>query len=142
MELNAILNLLADGEFHSGAELGEVLGVSRTAVWKHLQKFETLGLPLTSIKGKGYRIEGGLELLDADRITQGMDTIARSLIGELEIHSVTDSTNVRALAKTAVANASGYICLAEQQTAGKGRRGREWISPFGKKHLPFRCLGL
>jgi len=128
MELNAILNLLADGEFHSGAELGEVLGVSRTAVWKHLQKLEPLGLPLTSVKGKGYCIEGGLELLEANRITDAMNSAARGLIGELDIQSVTDSTNEQALAK----GRSGYICLAEQQTAGKGRRGRQWVSPFGK----------
>lgn len=128
MELNAILNLLADGEFHSGAELGEVLGVSRTAVWKHLQKLEPLGLPLTSIKGKGYCIEGGLELLEAGCISDAMDSGARDLIGELDILSVTDSTNMQALAKAR----NGYICLAEQQTAGKGRRGRQWVSPFGK----------
>ncbi len=132
MDLNAILNMLSDGEFHSGAELGDVLGVSRTAVWKHLQKLEPLGLPLTSVKGKGYRIDGGLELLDASRITEAMSSASRPLLTELDIEAVIDSTNVRAMARSSAGGGSGYVCLAEQQTAGKGRRGRDWVSPFGK----------
>ena len=132
MELNAILNLLADGEFHSGAELGDALGVSRTAVWKHLQKLEPLGLALTSVKGKGYCLPGGLELLDRERILGAVDASARSLVSELDLRTIADSTNTRAQARAAAGEARGYLCLAEQQTAGRGRRGRDWVSPFGK----------
>ncbi len=132
MEIKALLQLLADGDFHSGEELGELLGVSRTAVWKHLKKLEPLGLSLQSVKGKGYRLEGGLELLDSARIGAGLNAAARDLHSELDIQPVIDSTNTRALARAAAADASGYVCLAEQQTAGKGRRGRRWVSPFGK----------
>ncbi|TQV67294.1 bifunctional biotin--[acetyl-CoA-carboxylase] ligase/biotin operon repressor BirA [Exilibacterium tricleocarpae] len=132
MDINSLLKLLADGRFHSGEELGEVLGVSRTAVWKHLRKLEPLGLVLTSVKGRGYCLEGGLELLDADAIDAALNPAARALAVELDIQSVIDSTNTRALARAAAGNARGYICLAEQQTAGKGRRGRAWVSPFGR----------
>ena len=59
-----ILDILKDGNFHSGESLGEALGCSRTAVWKRLQKLEILGLDIESIKGTGYRVAGGFELLE------------------------------------------------------------------------------
>ena len=132
MNLTAVLNLLADGGFHSGEALGDALGVSRTAIWKHLQKLDELGLNLISVKGKGYRLDGGLELLDELKILESVSAEGQVLIDTLDIHSVIDSTNVKALATATESDASGYICLAEQQTAGRGRRGRKWVSPFGK----------
>ncbi len=126
-----LLERLADGDVHSGQELGELLGVSRTAVWKHLQKLEPLGLTLESVKGRGYRLPGGLELLDADAILGAVDPGVRSLLAELDIQPVVDSTNARALSR-AQPGCRGHVCLAEQQTAGRGRRGRTWVSPFGR----------
>ena len=64
-----ILKLLEDGQFHSGESLGERLGVSRTAVWKQLQKLEAIGLQLESVKGTGYRVPAGFELLKASRLS-------------------------------------------------------------------------
>ena len=66
--LNRILELLADGQFHSGEELGEKLGVSRAAVWKQLKKLDELNIPYSSVKGKGYRLQDAIELLDKERI--------------------------------------------------------------------------
>lgn len=129
--LHAILKLLGDGEFHSGQELGDILGVSRTAVWKHLQKLEVLGINLSTIKGKGYRLDGGLDLLDAHDIQQALAPEAETLLSELDIKMVLDSTNTYVMQHGATRR-NGYVCLAEQQTAGKGRRGRFWVSPFGK----------
>ncbi|MDQ2078206.1 bifunctional biotin--[acetyl-CoA-carboxylase] ligase/biotin operon repressor BirA [Marinimicrobium sp. ABcell2] len=129
--LEPLLILLADGEFHSGQELGDHLGVSRTAVWKHLQKLEVLGLPLTSSRGHGYCLEGGLELFDSDVLRAHLTPAAREALTELELFPLTDSTNARAMAKAALGR-GGYVCLAEQQSAGRGRRGRHWVSPFGK----------
>ncbi|WP_341938879.1 bifunctional biotin--[acetyl-CoA-carboxylase] ligase/biotin operon repressor BirA [Marinimicrobium sp. C2-29] len=129
--LSALLVCLADGDFHSGDELGESLGMSRAAVWKHLQKLTELGLPLTSIRGRGYQVEGGLELLEKERILGALDPEARRRLNVLELFRATDSTNVRALAR-GPAEPSGYVCLAEQQTAGRGRRGRAWVSPYGR----------
>ncbi len=89
MELQSILELMADGEYHSGKVLGELLGVSRTAVWKHLQKLEHYGLPLESVRGKGYRLPGGLELLDRQRIAADLggadifDRAGRAPVGRL-----------------------------------------------------------
>ena len=68
MPKTTLLPLLADGEFHSGEEFAQALGVSRTAVWKQLQRLTELGLELEAIRGRGYRIRGGLELLDVSSV--------------------------------------------------------------------------
>lgn len=129
--LAPILTLLADGEFHSGRELGNQLGVSRTAVWKHLQKLEQFGLELESAKGRGYRLDGGLELLDRQTLRAHLHATTRTCLSELEVFPLIDSTNTRAMERAAQGQ-SGYVCLAELQSAGRGRRGRAWVSPFGK----------
>lgn len=129
MSLETLLAVLSDGEFHSGDELGSILGVSRTAIWKQLKKVEELGLTLDSVKGKGYCLVGGVELLDKKRISQSLSGRTQQLLADLELFSVIESTNTYAMEKAA-AGVSGYVCSAEQQTAGKGRRGRPWVSPY------------
>ncbi|MGZ4969417.1 MAG: bifunctional biotin--[acetyl-CoA-carboxylase] ligase/biotin operon repressor BirA [Methylobacter sp.] len=126
-----ILNLLADGEFHSGTELAESLGISRSAVWKQLNGLVELGLQHSAVSGKGYRLDNALELLDASQINEAVNGQARRLISSFEIHDQIDSTN-RYLVERSQNNAlSGSVCFAEYQTAGKGRRGRQWVSPYG-----------
>ena len=125
-----LLAILKDGEFHSGESLGERLGCSRTAVWKHLQKLDQLGLAIESIKGTGYRVVGGFELLDAETINVGLTATAAAYISTLEIFQTIDSTNKYAREKAEKVRASGAVVLAEQQSAGRGRRGKNWISPF------------
>lgn len=124
-----LLAALSDGAFHSGEHLGELLGVSRTAVWKQLQKLEGLGLSVASVKGRGYQLQRPIDLLDLSSI-QGL--MAKGLPSRLTLHSFlqTDSTNMRAMA-AASSPAHGHVFLAEQQTAGRGRRGKAWASPFG-----------
>ena len=129
---NTLIALLADGEFHSGEEVGALLGVSRTAVWKQFKKLENLGLALEAQKGRGYRIVGGLDLLDADKIRAALKGGAEGNAASFDIFSTIDSTNRIAAAKAVAGGAHGYFCLAEQQTAGRGRRGRSWLSPFGR----------
>lgn len=130
MIINQIVSLLADGEFHSGEELGEALGgVSRTAVWKHLKKLEDLGIVLESRKGLGYRVEGGFDLLDSKAISAALPDSIAQRVTELDVQLLTDSTNAQALQ---AGRACGYVCSAEQQSAGRGRRGRQWISPFAR----------
>lgn len=124
--LMLILQLLADGQFHSGEELGGLIGVSRSAVWKHLQKMEEIGVKVSSIKGRGYCISGGLDLLDQVKIRAELCT---SLALELSVFTQIDSTNSFLMRKEARAM---QVCLAEFQSDGRGRRGRRWISPFAK----------
>lgn len=130
MPIDFLLEALSDGEFHSGDDLGRLAGVSRTAIWKQLKKVEELGIPLISIKGKGYCIEDGLELLRENKIRDGLSSSAKALITDVDVNGVVTSTNELAMHK-AVSGNSGYICVAEQQTSGRGRRGRHWVSPFG-----------
>lgn len=126
-----ILALLADGEFHSGTELADALGVSRSAVWKQLNGLADLGLSHSAVSGKGYRLDNALELLAASSIAEAVNDRAGALISSLEIHDQIDSTN-RYLVERSQQNAlSGSVCFAEHQTAGKGRRGRQWVSPYG-----------
>lgn len=126
-----LLQLLADGEFHSGTELARQLGVSRSAVWKQVAGLADLGLHHAAVTGKGYRLEKPLELLAAQAIINGLDLAVLPLLAQLELHDQIDSTNVY-LSQQAQSHApSGTVCFAEHQTAGKGRRGRQWVSPFG-----------
>jgi BirA family biotin operon repressor/biotin-[acetyl-CoA-carboxylase] ligase len=126
-----LLTILADGEYHSGEELGAQLGVSRAAVWKQLHKLEALELPIESIKGRGYRLVGGLDLLEADKIRSFLPESAASALGELDIFPIIGSTNDAAAEAIRTGRSANYCCFAEQQSAGRGRRGRAWRSPFG-----------
>lgn len=126
--LNQILNILADGQFHSGEELGERLGVSRAAVWKHLKKLEDLEIPYSSVKGKGYRLQDAIELLDENRIRDSLTQRLDLLDVLLDI----DSTNTYLFNRATDHMGKRYAALAEKQVAGRGRRGRQWVSPFGK----------
>jgi BirA family biotin operon repressor/biotin-[acetyl-CoA-carboxylase] ligase len=126
-----IIQLLADGEFHSGTELAKTLGVSRSAVWKQLNGLAELGLGYLGVSGKGYRLNRPLELLAQEQIYQAVNAQARELISSLEIHDQIHSTNSYLMECSRNNAASGFICLAEHQTAGKGRRGRHWVSPYG-----------
>ncbi|MGZ8094676.1 MAG: bifunctional biotin--[acetyl-CoA-carboxylase] ligase/biotin operon repressor BirA [Methylosarcina sp.] len=126
-----LLSILADGEFHSGTELADKVGVTRSAVWKQLSFLAELGLQHAAVSGKGYRLEKPLELLDSTLINEFLNEKSRSLISSLEIHDQIPSTNSY-LNELSHNNApTGYVCFAERQTAGKGRRGRDWISPYG-----------
>lgn len=137
--MDDLITLLSDGEFHTGDELGKLLGVSRAAVWKQIQKLESRGLQVQSVKGKGYRLAYPLELLDASLIRACCAPSALQLLTGLDILTQTSSTNDVAMARVASGCASGYVCLAEQQTAGRGRRGRAWVSPFAA-NLYLSCV--
>jgi BirA family biotin operon repressor/biotin-[acetyl-CoA-carboxylase] ligase len=134
MESLPILKLLADGELHSGEELGGALGVSRAAVWKQVQRLEQeTALEVGSIRGRGYQLVQPLELLDADTIQAQLAPGALNLLAQLECHPCLDSTNEWALRLAQQNEAlSGLVVTAECQRAGRGRRGRSWVSPFGR----------
>ena len=126
----ALLGLLADGEFHSGAELGQALGVSRAAIWKALGKLEALELPLERTRPHGYRIAGGVDLHDTAAIRAALGDAARSLLRDINVFDVIDSTNEQAKRAADPLNGGGICYLAERQTGGRGRLGRRWVSPF------------
>jgi len=129
---SALLTILADGDYHSGEEVGLRLGISRAAVWKQLHKLEGLELPIESVKGRGYRIAGGLDLLSVDKIRGLLPEAAVSSLGEFDVFPLINSTNDAAAEAIRKGRGRNYCCMAEQQIAGRGRRGRDWQSPFGR----------
>ena len=127
-----LLPLLADGEFRSGQDLADALGVSRTAVWKQLNKLASLGLQIESVRGLGYRIPGGIDLLDEEVVRRGLGPKVGPLLSALHILPSVDSTNAEAMRRLLEGEGAGSVYVAEQQTAGRGRRGRTWASPFAR----------
>ncbi len=136
---NDLVGLLADGEYHSGTSLGKSLGMSRAAVWKQLRKLEEEGLPLESVKGKGYRIVSGASLIRPAVVLTSLSDEVRQHISEIQHSLVTESTNTDAFQAVQRGNQHGLVVTAESQTAGRGRRGRSWVSPFAS-NLYFSCV--
>lgn len=126
-----LIQRLSDGEFHSGARLAATLGVSRTAVWKALHGISELGLELQSVPKRGYRLSQPIEILVRSRIEKQLSTVARERIRKLETLTEIDSTNSRLFAVTDLPAGRADVCIAEFQTAGRGRRGRSWTAPYG-----------
>jgi len=127
----ALIELLADGRCHSETALAERLGISRAAIWKHIRSLESLGLTVSALPGRGYRLLSSVELLSEALIRKPLTPAATGLLAHLEIHDHLDSTNSHLMRCAQDGAETGTVCLAEFQWAGRGRIGREWISPFG-----------
>jgi BirA family biotin operon repressor/biotin-[acetyl-CoA-carboxylase] ligase len=127
-----LLKQLSDGKFHSGEALGEALGVTRMAVWKHLKALREMGISFEVVRGKGYRLPAPVELLDEQRILSAVTAGTRTQLGPVEVLLEVDSTNNRLHEQALKGAPSGTVCIAEQQTAGRGRQGRTWVSPFAE----------
>jgi BirA family biotin operon repressor/biotin-[acetyl-CoA-carboxylase] ligase len=123
-----ILSFLNTGEWVSGEEMAKRLSISRAAVWKKIQNLRQRGYEISSSTGKGYRLTGKPDLLDADRISCGLKT--KWLGRDLRIFDEVSSTNEVALS-LARDCPNGTVVLAETQTQGRGRLSRPWTSPPG-----------
>lgn len=126
-----LLEMLADGSFHSGTVLSSRLGISRAAVWKHIQRLEGLGLEVQAVPGRGYRLPRPLDLLNLEALLAKIEIPVRSLLKSLTLESIVDSTN-RRLLEGAKAFPSGSVIAAEYQTEGRGRLGNRWVAPWGE----------
>lgn len=124
----ALLNMLADGNFHSGEQIGTVLGISRAAISQQIKSLRQLGIEVFSITGKGYRLNTPLQLLNPDILRQHLSG------APVHTYAVIDSTNHNMMAQLDRWQ-KGECVLAEMQTAGRGRRGRQWHSPFGSQFI-------
>lgn len=119
-----LIGILSDGEFHSGEQLGERLGMSRAAINKHIQTLRDWGVDVFTVPGKGYSLPEPIKLLDENAIRSQLNE------GKVTVLPVIDSTNQYLLDRIPELQ-SGDSCVAEYQQAGRGRRGRKWFSPFG-----------
>jgi len=126
----ALLALLADGALHSGAGLAPRLGVSRATVRKLVGELRQHGVAVESVPRSGYRLPQPVELLDAGRIRGALD--ARGWrVADLQVLFETGSTNTFLFDAPAPPSARPRVVFAELQQAGRGRRGRSWLAPFG-----------
>jgi len=127
-----LLKSLSNGLFQSGEFLAKQLGVSRTTIWKEMKQLEEqYGLEFHSVKGRGYRLAMPIELLDESEIYSAMPEHIKKSLDKVEVLPVVDSTNRYLMAAASQGSNSGRLLFAEQQTAGRGRQGRIWVSPFG-----------
>lgn len=128
--LKSTLNLLSDGQFHSEKEISHFLGLPCCIIPDTLQQLLESSIYLEKREDKGYRIPGGLELLNEKLIFNELGH-ANSLLKHLEILSEINSTNTYLLEKKSTSKIMAVF--AEQQTAGRGQFNRPWLSPgFGK----------
>ena len=126
-----IIKLLRQrGTYVSGQELCEHFGVSRTAVWKAMEQLKKDGYQIEAVKNRGYLLKE-----DASRVFGHAEIASRletDWIGhEFRYFDTVDSTNVRAKAMAEEGAPHGTLIVADEQTAGRGRRGRAWNSPAG-----------
>jgi BirA family biotin operon repressor/biotin-[acetyl-CoA-carboxylase] ligase len=138
MQPAQLLALLAAGEPLSGEDLASRAGVTRAAIWKQVEALRIRGVPIEARGVAGYRLPWPLQMLDEGQIRAALPaSLARSL-GALEVHWELDSTSSE-LQRRGVAAKDFSVLLAETQTAGRGRRGRTWLSPPGL-NLYLSCL--
>lgn len=122
-------HLRESGGYLSGGELSGLLHVSRTAVWKSIQSLREEGYELDSVTNRGYRLLSCPDRYTAQEIRAGLET---ELLGKTvySFDSV-DSTNEEAKRQALRGAPNGSLFIAEQQTGGKGRLGRSFMSPAG-----------
>lgn len=126
-----LLRLLEQsGDFISGEQLSRSLGVSRTAIWKRIVVLRAAGYGIDALPSQGYRLVTRPDLLSADQLAAGLPV--GSLVGQrIVCLDEAGSTNVEAFRLAEAGAIEGTVVLADRQTAGKGRLGRQWVSPGG-----------
>lgn len=130
-----LVAILADAQFHAGTDLGRCLGITRAAVSKAVQVLRAQGLPIERQVGRGYRLAEPLIPLYSEAISRNARgcVLAEGDGAPIAVFPELPSTSAHLLARATV---SGEACLAEVQTAGRGRRGRAWHMP------PYRNIAL
>lgn len=113
----------------TGQMLANALGVSRAAVWKRVQALRAAGLEIRADRRSGYALAVGLELLDVASIRRALPGVVDAALPELAVCWSLDSTQAAMLRRDGAAPLPAVL-LAERQSAGRGRRGRAWVSPL------------
>lgn len=126
-----LLAMLATGEFYSGEKLAKRLRISRGGVWKLIRTLQAMGINVESVPRQGYRLPRAVDLLDRSAILAEISPEMRERVTPLEVLLTVDSTNRHVAEQTANLPGTTHVCVAEVQNAGRGRRGRSWVAPFG-----------
>lgn len=118
----------ADG-FLSGGELCSELGITRSAVWKHISLLRKTGYSIEAVSGRGYRYNRSTGLPVPEEV---MPLLSTARLGRtIEFHEMLESTNQRAKTLARDGALEGCVIIADSQKSGRGRMGRQWISPPG-----------
>ncbi|MFC3092610.1 bifunctional biotin--[acetyl-CoA-carboxylase] ligase/biotin operon repressor BirA [Alteromonas sediminis] len=124
--LERIIKILAPGDFVSGEELASEFEVSRASIATDIRKLASWGADIFSVKGRGYKLAHAFTPLDKDKIEAAFTS---ATLAPIRIHTCLESTN--ASMKSAHDWQQGEVLLADIQTHGRGRRGRDWVAPVG-----------
>jgi BirA family transcriptional regulator, biotin operon repressor / biotin---[acetyl-CoA-carboxylase] ligase len=123
--LDAFTN--AGGSYLSGQRIAELLGCSRTAVWKHIEELRKEGFELEAVRRKGYRIVKTPEKITADELRLGLKT---KFIGKNVHYEESVESTQKIAHRLAHEDApEGTVIIAEEQLSGRGRMDRKWHSP-------------
>ena len=126
-----LLRILTDGKFHSGTLLAQQLKVSRSSIWKGVNYLRKLEVPIQAVTSRGYRWMDPPELLNKETILAHLDPLTACELPRLDVVNVIPSTNDYLTQRLPHGIPRGTLCIAEAQTAGKGRMGKTWMSPLG-----------
>ena len=127
-----LLEILLDNEFHSGEQIGQQLKMSRAGVWKLVQSLQTLGFEIQGISRRGYQLTQQLSFLSLSEIKNNLTPSSLKLFKTIELFDEIDSTNTYLMQRMYEFTKIPRVCLAEQQTFGRGRRERPWHSPYAQ----------
>ena len=127
----AILGALRAAPWVSGADLSHRLGVTRAAIWARIEELRNLGYEVEASPHSGYRLLGCPDRLHADDLTSRIGAV-RVVGRDIRVFQETSSTSdiLEKLARDGVRE--GMVVFAESQTRGRGRLGRQWVSPPGR----------
>ncbi|MBN6188636.1 biotin--[acetyl-CoA-carboxylase] ligase [Aneurinibacillus sp. BA2021] len=117
----------AQGEFLSGEEISQRLGVSRTAIWKHIEELREEGYVFEAVRRSGYRLLSTPDVMIAEEIKAGLTT--KTLGQNVHYYASIDSTQTKCQELAKAGAPEGTLVVADQQVGGKGRLGRVWYSP-------------
>ena len=126
-----VLAMLADGAFRSGEDIARQLRLSRSVVWKQIRALRASGIEIQAVPKQGYRLPRAIELYDGTKIAANLPTGMGNRIGRLDTLLEVDSTNRHIEEAPGPEPGQATVCVAEVQTAGRGRKGRSWVAPFG-----------
>jgi len=124
-----LLRLLSHEHYVGGPELAAQLGVTRASISLALKSVDELGVSVSSVKGKGYRLDRPITWLDEAAVARALGEPRRFF--DLKVFDEIDSTNSALMAAAGAGAPSGLVYAAERQTAGRGRRGRRWMGELG-----------
>jgi len=132
-----VLNILSDGKFHSGEAIAKHFKVSRVSIWQAIAEAEKLGVEIFSVRGKGYSLSHPVQFIDEAKVKKAIGEMASWF--NIKVFDVLDSTNNFLMQEAPKGYPHASCVVANIQTSGKGRRGRQWQSSLGE-NLTFSFL--